>query len=408
MSAISEILQVESPLNYFSDITKFEYHTHTTYSGQKLEPCDEVRLAINQMDLHTLPCKSFLYIEGKVKCMKPAAKAGDPDVAADYKISSNGLGFLFDEIRYEIGGQAIAKTRLAGLSSSVKGLLLKSANDRNTYHLAGFSRAGYKPENDQFVFCIPLKLLLPFFEDFQRIILNLKQELVLLRSSSDINCIESALATSVSIDIQKIQWRVPYIHVEDHLKLKFLKMLDSDRPLKLAFRKWELHELPHMPSSKVHSWSIKTAARGDTPRYVILTFQTDRKNNFKKSMAEFDLCDLHNIKVFLNSEYFPYDNLLGNKEIMYRWFLDFAPSYYNKGIIAEHGHDIYFDNFCGNAPILVIDTSHQNERLKSSTDIRLDLEFNKEVPANTSAYCFLISDCLIEYRPLTSIVREVQ
>ena len=406
MSAISEVLHIDDEIRFFNDITKFEYHTHTTYSGQKLGLSDEVRITIQNQDIFTLPCKSFLILEGTVKCTKPGAASAA--VKANYTLIPGSLAFLFEELRFEVGGNEVAKSRLVGISSAIKSILLKSVFNKQTYDLAGFSSGGYTLDNDTFSFIIPLKILLPFFEDFQRIVLNLKQELVLLRSSTDINCIQSADGTSVSIDLTKIQWKVPYLQLDDAIRLRFLKMLDSDRPLKLAFRRWQIHEFPNLTESRTNSWAIRTAAAHDVPKYMILGFQTNRKNNFTKSAYEFDLCDIYNVKLYLNSVYFPYDNILGNKRILYKMFLDFAPSYYNTPINTEYGHEIDFKNFCEKTPLIVIDCSLQLEQLKASCDIRLDLEFSKDVPKGTSAYCILISDSIVEYKPLTSIVREVQ
>jgi len=407
-ASISEILDVESQLEFYNDITKFQFHTHTVYSGQEIKPSDEARIHVASMDQYSLPCKSFIFIEGEVKCTKPAAKAGDAPIEAKYILSSNLIGNLFDEIRYELAGQQISKSRLIGLTSTIKAILVKNMFDKNTYHLAGFDRAGYTLKDNKFTFCVPLKLVLPFFEDFQRIILNLKQELVLLRSPTDLNCIESTEATNVNIKITKLQWRIPYITLEDHVRLKFLRLLDADTPLKLSFRHWEISELPNLQNSTVHSWAVKTASHLDTPKYVVLAFQTDRKNKINKSISEFDSCNLQNAKVYLNSDYFPYENLLGKQELMYRMFLDFPSAYYNHSINTELGTEIDFDTFCTKTPLIVIDCSHQSSHLKSSTDIRIDMEFKEAVPPNTSAYCILISDRIMEYTPLTSMVKEVQ
>lgn len=50
-------------------------------------------------------------------------------------------------------------------------------------------RSCFKSTTTDFVFCIPLKLLLGFAEQYKRIILNVKQELILIRSSSDNNAV---------------------------------------------------------------------------------------------------------------------------------------------------------------------------------------------------------------------------
>lgn len=60
------------------------------------------------------------------------------------------------------------------------------------------------------------------------------------------------------------------------------------------------------------------------------------------------------------------------------------------------------------APIVVIDCSKQNESVKtSSVDIKLELEFEDNIPANTSAYCLILHDKIVTYTPLTGVVKVV-
>lgn len=411
-AAVSEILDIEREIRYYNDITNFEYHSHGPYANQKLEHSDEIRIPINSQDVYSLPCRSFIIIEGEVVCKKSVTNdKGETSIQnATYKLISNAIGYLFDEIRYELAGIPVAKSRLVGITSTIKSLLLKNLFEKNMYHLAGFDRTGYTLANNKFSFCIPLKLLLPFFEDFKHVILNVKQELVLLRSSSDLNSIQSADAGSVTVNItlNKLIWKIPYIQLETHVRLKFLRILDTDRPLKIAFRKWETHEYPLLPRTKVHSWTIKTAAHSDIPKYVILAFQTNRKLLASADMSKFDFCDFHNLRVFINNHYYPYDSLQGRRELMYKFFIDFAGSYHNLPLNLENGNEISYDTYKKDTPIIVIDCSHQSEHLKLSADIRLEIEFDKEVPDSTSAFCILVSDNLVEYKPLTSIVREIQ
>ena len=58
--------------------------------------------------------------------------------------------------------------------------------------------------------------------------------------------------------------------------------------------------------------------------------------------------------------------------------------------------------------IAVIDCSRQNESWKSATvDVRIDFEFKENVRANTSAFCLIIHDRIVEYGPLTNEVRKL-
>ncbi|KYN28041.1 hypothetical protein ALC57_02547 [Trachymyrmex cornetzi] len=56
----------------------------------------------------------------------------------------------------------------------------------------------------------------------------------------------------------------------------------------------------------------------------------------------------------------------------------------------------------------VIDCSRQNESVKSATvDVRIEFDCKENVPANTTAYCLIIHDRVIEYCPVSNVVRKI-
>lgn len=66
------------------------------------------------------------------------------------------------------------------------------------------------------------------------------------------------------------------------------------------------------------------------------------------------------------------------------------------------------DQFQTNAPIVTIDCSKQNESVKISTvDICLEMDFEEDVHAKTSTYCFILLDSILTYTPLTRTVKKV-
>jgi len=79
------------------------------------------------MDNYTLPCESYLCIEGKGN--KPA------DVVGDICFSNNGLTFLFSKMRYEINGIEVQKIKPTGISSRLKGYCSYTPNDLHTWRM---------------------------------------------------------------------------------------------------------------------------------------------------------------------------------------------------------------------------------------------------------------------------------
>jgi len=62
----------------------------------------------------------------------------------------------------------------------------------------------------------------------------------------------------------------------------------------------------------------------------------------------------------------------------------------------------------GNSPFVIIDCSRQNESIKSTTvDVRIEFDCKENVPTNTTAYCLIIHDRVVQYNPLTNVVRKI-
>lgn len=399
---MNRILEISESVNYDDSISDIEYHSHTPYSSNSLKNSDEIRIPVHQQDVYTLPSKSFLFIEGKI-----LKTDNSNDTTTD--LINNAMAFLFDEIRYELCGTEIDRVKNVGITTTMKNILTSRPGDVNWMKNAGWkvSDMSVLDCKTKFSFCVPLKLLLGFAEDYNHILLNVKQELVLLRSSTDKNAIfQSAAALhEVKIVLDKVIWKIPYVRVEDNIRLSLLKITDRDQPISIPFRKWQLYEYPTLPSSKLHSWTVKTSSMTEKPRYVILSFQTDRKDKSNKNASHFDFCNLENVKLYLNSKYYPYDNVNGNRSLIYDFYSKFQSSYYAG---ADCQPCLDQETFNAKMPLFIIDCSKHTETIKTgSLDIRIDIQTSQDVPANTSAYCLIIHDALVQYLPLSGIVKKI-
>ncbi|XP_071055498.1 uncharacterized protein [Onthophagus taurus] len=396
----------------FSDnsIVNCEYHSHQPYAATTFNNNDEIRIPIQTQDVYTLPSQSYLYVEGKL--LKDDGKT----ISKDLHFVNNGITFLFDEIRYELAGTAIDRTRNPGITTTLKTFASYTVNQCTRLENAGWNHTQHPQINNKngyFSVCIPLSMLLGFAEDFPKIIMNVRQELVLIRSNTDLNCVINVPVTGTDkpkIDITKIMWKMPHVAVADIEKLRLMKYIDKD--LEVAFRSWELQELPLLQTSTRHTWTVKTTSQLEKPRFIIFALQTDRKNSTGKSMSEFDDCNLTNVKLYLNSDVYPYDNMNLNFEknqwsILYEMYAQFQKSYYFKngsdGGVEPCLSPINFKHF---GPFVVIDCSHQSEAVKTgAVDIRLEFETSQNVPDKTTAYCLILHDRLIKYNPLTSVIK---
>lgn len=400
INSSSSIFNVSDKVKFDESVTKLEYHSHTPYASQTYNYNDEIRISVNQQDIYMLPSKSFLLIEGNIDVKKA------DDTKTDYSLINNGVAHLFDEIRYELGGVEVDRTRNVGITTTMKNLLSQSALNEKVMENAGWKLQGWK-NLEKFSFCIPLEMWLGIMEDYKKVILNVRQELVLLRSSSDKNSIQSTTAGKVKIDITKIQWCVPYIHVSDSIRIDLLNLSHNDKGIVIPFRSWQLHEFPSLPEATTQQWTVKTASQMEKPRFIILGFQRDKKNSIAENMSNFDFCKLNNIRLYLNAQYFPYDSIMGNKHLLYHMFSDFQHSYY-----PHRQHDSYtsidYDTFDKYTPLIVIDCSRQNELLKSGAiDVKLTFDSTENFKPKTTAYCLILYDNIYEYTPLSGMVRKV-
>lgn len=132
----------------------------------------------------------------------------------------------------------------------------------------------------------------------------------------------------------RIQWGMPHVQVSDAEKLRLLRYIDNRKPIELIFRSWELYEYPALPTTDKHVWTVKTSTNVNKPRYVILGFQTGKKNSITSDMSRFYHCGIYDLKVYLNSECFPYEILNIDIEknkyaVLYDMYTRFQESYYH-------------------------------------------------------------------------------
>lgn len=392
------MLDIERSAEYSDTITGMEFHSHKPYASSTFKNNDEIRIPVSQQDIITSPYDSFLYVKGTLDGKTTTG------TTADVSLVNNAIAYLFDDIRYEIAGIEVDRTKNVGITSTIKNLLSVQPGEQETLKNACWLGPGNTKKTKEFSFSVPLRLLLGFAEDYKKIIVNVKQELILLRSSTDVNAIISDTANSITLTITDIYWRLPHITVSDSLKVKILRMVEKDTPIHLPFRSWELHEYPTLPITNRQSWTIKTSSQLEKPRYVVLAFQTDRKNQIKKDMSSFDACALTNVKLYLNSEYYPYDNIHGDLAIFYDMFWRFQSSYYGTTPCPT----VSLETFKVTTPLYVIDCSKQNDSIKSGpVDVRLEFEASQNFPEKTTAYCLLIHDAHIVYTMLTGSVKRM-
>lgn len=401
----ANILNLKKSVVIDDSITGIQYHSYNPYTNS-FNNNDEIRIAIQQQDIYILPCESYIYIEGTFTRRETVDAANAAPALPN--LVNNGALFLFDEIRYELNGFEIDRCKNVGITSTMKGYVSHIPNDYRL-KLTSWNNAD-TPLTTNFNYCIPLNTILGFAEDYRSIIMNAKHELIITRSRNDMNVFVGDNDVA-DVNILKIQWRIPHIHVNDSEKLTLLKHIEKKQSILLGYRSWELYEYPTLPQTNKHIWSVKTSSQINKPRYLILGFQTNRNNVITSNTSQFDHCNITDVKVYLNSECYPYESLNVNFRrdqyaLLYKMYADFQNSYYH-GDREKNFPLLNLTEFKTIAPLIVIDCSRQNENLKKAiVDIRIEMQFSENIPAQTAAYCLIIHDNLITYNPYTNIVNK--
>ncbi|KAL6268092.1 hypothetical protein P5V15_001183 [Pogonomyrmex californicus] len=97
---------------------------------------------------------------------------------SDVVLGNNFVAFLFDEIRYELDGVEIDRNRNVSITSTLKHYVTTSSDRSVILRNAGWdvrtNADGY------FNFCVPLYALLGFCEDYRRVVINARHELILI------------------------------------------------------------------------------------------------------------------------------------------------------------------------------------------------------------------------------------
>ena len=99
---------------------------------------------------------------------------------------------------------------------------------------------------------------------------------------------------------------IPYNKPADQRKIYLLNLIARDTRIPISFRTWELYEYPLLPATSKQIWTVKTSTQLEKPLYVVVEVQTARENSVNKNASHFDHCNIRRIKLFLNSQSYPY------------------------------------------------------------------------------------------------------
>jgi len=268
-----------------------------------------------------------------------------------------------------------------------------------------------------FSFKIPLKHLMPFFEDYKKVMYGVKHTLeftpgsindAIFKLGADIAAIAVDAASAVRavaavaeppngrIELTRCSWMMPEIIPSLYHKERLATLIASKIRVPIAY-KTMICETLDVPASTTFKWRIAAKSGAEKPRWMLVAFQTDRYDNQERNTAVFDNCGLTRISVKINSDKYPYDEVRCNfaeyrVAELYGSAAEFKKKYYG---ITELESSIGFSvsEFVRLYPISVIDLRYQSETIKTAIqDIVIEADFAAAPPANTKAFAVLISD----------------
>ncbi|VDO07231.1 unnamed protein product [Brugia timori] len=410
-------LDLDEKVIFQDHITDVKYIHHFPHSYCSYKYNDESTISVDQKNAYTFPHDSYICIKGYFE---------NPGSA--YFLGYNGILHLFKEIIYKINGVEIERVSNPGIATAIRRILLTTSQNETYYKCFGFSNESthaysnvevpIDAENGVYHFYIelPLHIIFSSVEDYRKILINARQEIIFRRDVNDKNVFlltEAAKANNrdAKFIIESIDWKLPYLEVSDILKNHYLKMLKNDTPLLMPFRKWEFFENTALPRTNSCNWNIKMVNNTDRLLWFGLTFHINKRYSYTESMRAFQSAGLKNLKVFINSKYYPYDNQNSeywHYDAFYQELSKFERLYNSKYSSLPAAPFLKKDYFENHFPIFLINLSYRDTSVKTGvSDLKVYFETSTIIPENTIAYGFLISETVYQTKPLSELTTQV-
>ncbi|XP_065668010.1 uncharacterized protein LOC136088253 [Hydra vulgaris] len=410
--ATSDVLNFTEIPTVDHGIERFEFHEYEPVARTNLNSAEEIRINIEQQDLFTLPSEAYLLLEGRLLKLDGTAYV-NADVVS---LTNNGIKHLFSQISYQLSNQEIESVYYPGQATTMLGMLKYPNNfqlaqglyqlwykDSSTITVnnTGFTlRQAYiiqKPTTKgTFSFCIPLRHIFGFCDDYNKVIYRFKHTLTLDRKGDTKAFFRNALAAAGKVNLDKISLFIPHVIPSDLERVNLYKSIESNVTLPVTFRA-RLCDTITASQSTTFSWRLSVKTSPEKPRYIIVGFQTNKDGNQEVNSSIFDHCDLKNMYIMLNQEKYPavdYSLLFPNHQFSrsYRDASIFSEKYYGMNDLITQSNITLSDNK-DLYPLIVFDVGRQSEKLESSVvDVQIKATFNAAVAADTEAFAVVISD----------------
>ena len=155
-----------------------------------------------------------------------------------------------------------------------------------------------------FSFRVPLKHILGFCEDYNKILYGIKQTLTLTRNNDNDASFRVTAVDEGIITLNKISWYMPHVMSADKDKMELYKIIEKKEKLPVGYRMIQCGAAS-VPQTISFTWRPAIKSSPEVPRFIIVGLQTNKSGNQKQSPAIFNNVGVKNIYVMLNSTRYP-------------------------------------------------------------------------------------------------------
>lgn len=418
--ATNEITLLDDTMGIDTSLVEYEFKRIHTES-RDINGGGPIDFDILNENAFTVPSDSYLLVEGRLTKNDGTAYADGDEVA----LVKEGILHLFRQIRYQINDKDVESIFYPGVCQNMLSYLLEDEGydkstslihcgvkddhaNASTANNSGFARRKVflldANTKGTFSFMIPLRRLFGFFRDYNKVVFGTTQRLTLTHKGTSNDAIFRDGGDVGRVNLTNIYWIVPHAVGTDEVNLALLNRIRSKRQIDIAYRGITCTR-NEVQRDTTFMWRLGARQAPEVPRYVLIAFQTNRENNQERNSSIFDHISLTKLRVMVNEKQYPSIEYTANfnEHQFSRIYMDamnFKGKFFNvesteKEITSAPGiSPIYYKELF---PVFVVDVSKQMEKVKHTlSEVTIHAEFGAAVPANTRAFCTLISDRFIK------------
>ena len=419
---------------------EYEYFEYSPDSEtlESLNGIREIRFNIEALSTFVHPHKSFLYFEGQIlretNDRYNINDAGNALIDHDVTLANDGIMHLFSEMKYSINGQPIEDILNPAISSIMLGMLrypddfskskglmqcwFKDSGDggvldgntgRTTRKEFLFNLQYDNENNGCFSFCIPLKHIFGFCDDYDKVMYGVNHGLSLFRKDSGtaihriINIVDNGVNRNYpgKVHLTKVKWCMPHVKPSLEIYNGLTEKIGKGENVKIGFKSRKVDE--KIVDSANWSWRVAVTSGNETPRFLILGFQVGNKRLQTENPSIFHNCNVDHIQVKMLGRLYPSQvevlnfpanqySKAYNNAAKFRELFDGTPDLFSHlGINPIDFKNLY--------PLFVFDVSNQIPKTISAVvEVVFNVKLRTDPPANTTAYCLTISDKIFDLK----------